>query len=64
MTPHKTDIAPLSRGDESPRTTVLSFKVSPAEATRIRRAAKRKGLGVTVYIREATLADVDAPRAA
>ena len=64
MTPNKSGNVPLSPRDESPRTTVLSFKVSPAEATRIRRAAKRKGLGVTVYIREATLADVDAPRAA
>lgn len=62
MPKRNSDTTGPSRADT--RGTVLSFKVSAKEALRIRRAAKKAGLGPTVYIRETTLAAVDAPRAA
>jgi hypothetical protein len=66
MTKRNSDTTGPSRADT--RGTVLSFKVSAKEALRIRRAAKKAGLGVTIYIREATLAEVawaeHTPRAA
>lgn len=48
-----------ARRAKNKRTTAVYFKTS-ADQERVRRAARRAGLGLTVFIREAALRAADA----
>ncbi len=57
-------MTPRTPTESDVRDTVLAFRVSEAEADRIRAAADRRGIGVTVYIRESMLAAAKRQKAA